>query len=79
MIDITHEKNSWKDDSNRMNFWFLFSCGPPTIVHEVDKEGQEVFTDDLNTVADYNNWIFQDGTYQVPDPLQNFVPPVEEF
>ena len=58
---------------------FVFGCGPPTIVHEVYKEGQKVFTDDQNTVAYDNNGIFQYGTYQGPDLLQNFVPPVEEF
>ena len=58
---------------------FVFGCKPPTIIHEIDKERQEVFTDDPNTVADDSNEIFQDGTYQGPDPLQKFVPPVEEF
>ena len=76
---MTHENNSWKDDYNQRTCWICFWLWTPTIVHEVDKEGQKVFTDDQNTVAYDNNGIFQYGTYQGPDLLQNFVPPVEEF
>ena len=48
-------------------------------IHKVDKEGKEFFDYRPSTVADDNNGPFQYGTDEVLAPLQNFIPPVEEF